>query len=177
MQRIVIIGNGGSGKTWLSQRLSEKLKYKVCHLDRLFWEPGGFNKKRPKDVVYREIEEMSQGPEWICEGVFGELAQLALPRATKLIFLDKSSEECVEGLLCRGALGNLEDPEMTVGLDVQRREELERSFQALVQWAREYYIRTDLRSQVGHQAMFDGFDGEKIKLMDRASSGVFLNSL
>ncbi|MGE0173952.1 MAG: hypothetical protein AB7T49_14240 [Oligoflexales bacterium] len=176
MQRIVIIGNGGSGKTWLSLKLANVLNSKVCHLDRLFWEPGGFNKKRPKDLVYREIEQMSQGPEWICEGVFGELAQLALPRATDLVFLDKLAEECVDSLLHRGPFGNLEDPNMEASLTPEGKEEITRSFEALIQWSREYYDRTDLRSKVGHQSIFDLFEGKKFKLLDRPSMTEFVSS-
>ena len=43
--RILIIGNSGSGKSWLASQLSEKLQYKTIHFDKHFWEPGGFNKK------------------------------------------------------------------------------------------------------------------------------------
>jgi hypothetical protein len=108
--------------------------------------------------------------------VFGELAQLAIPRATHLIFLDKSCEGCVEALLERGYLGNLENHIDKSSLSAEALAELERSFQALVQWAREYYQRTDLRSQIGHQNIFQAFEGIKSKLTDRSSVAAFLET-
>jgi adenylate kinase family enzyme len=50
MERVVIIGNGGSGKTWLSRQLGTILNSRIYHLDRFFWEAGGSGKKRPKAI-------------------------------------------------------------------------------------------------------------------------------
>jgi adenylate kinase family enzyme len=44
--RAVIIGNNGSGKTWLVTRMATRHRASVFHMDNLFWEPGGFDKKR-----------------------------------------------------------------------------------------------------------------------------------
>ena len=101
--RILIIGNSGSGKSWLASQLSEKLSYKIIHFDKHFWEPGGFNRKRDRQVVYQEIASLAKEDNWIMEGVFGELAELALERATILVYLDKSWEECREALISRGS--------------------------------------------------------------------------
>ena len=49
--KTIIIGNSGSGKTWLAKRLSTIFTAPVVHLDDIFWEPGGFDKKRsPKEI-------------------------------------------------------------------------------------------------------------------------------
>jgi adenylate kinase family enzyme len=45
--RIIIIGNSGSGKTWLARQLAEDAPCPVIHLDDIFWEPGGFDKPKP----------------------------------------------------------------------------------------------------------------------------------
>ena len=55
--KTIIIGNGGSGKTWLARRLVAGGDTPIIHLDDLFWEPGGFDKKRGADEVDRLIEE------------------------------------------------------------------------------------------------------------------------
>lgn len=103
MERIVIIGNSGSGKTYLAQMLSGYLHIEVIHLDKLFWEPGGFNKKRPIDLVYSEIATLSQGQLWIVEGVFGELAQEFCPQADCLLWLDVDWATCSANLRKRGS--------------------------------------------------------------------------
>ncbi|MCG6220788.1 hypothetical protein [Vibrio diabolicus] len=46
MKKILIIGNSGSGKSWLSNQLSRKLQLQEVNLDSIVWEPGGYNQKR-----------------------------------------------------------------------------------------------------------------------------------
>nr|WP_246798259.1 hypothetical protein [Rhizobium leguminosarum] len=38
--RMLIMGNGGAGKTWLACRIGEQLQHPVVHLDDMHWEPG-----------------------------------------------------------------------------------------------------------------------------------------
>ncbi|MDP2124712.1 MAG: topology modulation protein, partial [Parvibaculum sp.] len=40
MQRILVIGCSGGGKSTLARALGEKLALPVVHLDVLFWKPG-----------------------------------------------------------------------------------------------------------------------------------------
>lgn len=165
-QKIVIIGNSGSGKSYLARQLAELLDAKMIHLDEHFWEPGGFNKKRPADIVHKEIEMLSQEDKWIMEGVFGDLASTALQNATTLIFLDKSWEECEAGLLRRG-------PESSKQLDPIA---AENSFKELLGWAKAYWERENSRSRKGHEKLFLEFRGEKISLINRKDSDNFLKT-
>ena len=66
----------------MASKLAERLKLSVIHFDQHFWEPGGFNKKRDKQVLLQEI---------------------ALNHATAVIFLDKPWAECKRALLDRGS--------------------------------------------------------------------------
>jgi adenylate kinase family enzyme len=68
--RILIIGNSGSGKSWLATQLSKILSIQIVHFDKHFWEPGGFNKKRDRQVVYQEIITLAQEENWIMKGFF-----------------------------------------------------------------------------------------------------------
>lgn len=40
MERILVIGSPGTGKSTLSVALSRKLSLPLVHLDQLFWRPG-----------------------------------------------------------------------------------------------------------------------------------------
>ena len=71
--RTVVVGNSGSGKTWLARRLAEKAGGLVVHLDEVFWLPGGFNEKRDPSEVSRLINAKRAETEWIVEGVYGNL--------------------------------------------------------------------------------------------------------
>jgi adenylate kinase family enzyme len=101
--RTIIIGNSGSGKTWLAKRLAEVSQCPVIHLDHIFWEPGGFDTKRPQDAVDMMIAESKRGESWIAEGVFGELAERFVDRAECLIWLDIDWQTCRDRLLQRGS--------------------------------------------------------------------------
>lgn len=166
LQRIVIIGNSGSGKSYLAKQLASLLDVKVIHFDEHFWEPGGFNKKRPSEIVHEEIKLFSHDQKWIMEGVFGDLASTALANATTLIFLDKSWEECETALTKRGS-------ESSKQLDPI---EAEKNFQELLIWAKAYWDRENSRSRKGHHQLCFNFNGKKIILKDRTDSQAFIES-
>jgi len=160
MKRIVIIGNSGSGKSFLARRISASRGIPVLHLDELFWVPGGFDEKRPAEIVKAEITAKKKEDEWIVEGVFGELAEQFLDRADYLIWLDLPWTVCREGLMERGS-------ESAKQLDSIKAEE---SFEGLLIWAENYWNRSDPRSHVGHQRIFDGFAGAKDQITDRQAA-------
>jgi adenylate kinase family enzyme len=165
LQRIVIVGNSGSGKSYLARELSAKLGHDVVHFDEYFWEPGGFNKKRPAEVVHSEIKRLSKGEKWIMEGVFGELAATALENATAMVFLNKSWEECKGALIGRGS-------ESSKQLDTAA---AEKNFQDLLSWAEAYTQRENSRSLIGHTNLFTDFTGAKFELRDRPSTSDFIS--
>src|SRR5574341_58663 len=103
MERIVIFGNSGSGKTHLGRALGNHFGYRLIHLDALFWESGGFNTRRSEETVDAEIANLRQNQTWIAEGVFGRLAQEFCPYADYLIWLDLDWETCSQSLLQRGS--------------------------------------------------------------------------
>jgi len=159
LDRVLIIGNSGSGKTWLAKEISTILNQDIIHLDESFWEPGGFNKKRPQEVVFEEISDLALRPRWIMEGVFGELAEIAVPRATYLMFLDKTWEECEASLKSRGS-------ESSKQMDTMK---AEANFQELLIWAGDYWNRDSKSSRAGHEELFHGFVGQKARFTNRKS--------
>jgi adenylate kinase family enzyme len=167
MDRVVIIGNSGSGKTHLAKRLSEHFGSPLIHLDTLFWEPGGFNVKRPKALVLADVARLAQGQRWVVEGVFGELAQEFCPTAEHLIWLDLDWATCERSLLQRGSQSAQQ----------QEPQEAEASFARLLAWAGAYWLRDDLRSQRGHQLIFERFAGGKTRLTSRAAVDDFVASV
>lgn len=149
--KIVIIGNSGSGKTWLAGKLAAADGIKTLSLDDLFWEPGGFDRKRPLEVVLALIREAKQNESWVAEGVFGELAQMFLDEADMLIWLDIDWETCKGRLSKRGS-------ESKKHMD---REQSESGLKELMDWASKYNERTNMNSWRGHQQLFLDFEGQK----------------
>lgn len=166
MPRIIIIGNSGSGKTYLAEQLSTRFTIPVIHLDSLYWEPGGFSLKRPKEVVSIEIKTLKTGEDWIVEGVFGELALQFAENAQHLIWLDMDWGNCKNNLLARGS-------ESGQQLAPQKADQ---HFRELLEWAANYWTREDLRSHSGHKSIFADFDHWKIKLASKNEVDDFIQA-
>ena len=87
-ERTVVIGNSGSGKSTLAEAMANLAHIPVIDLDLLHWEGDGYGSKRNEHVARRMVLEVSSQPRWIIEGAFGWLAEVAIPKATALIWLD-----------------------------------------------------------------------------------------
>lgn len=150
--RIIIIGNSGSGKTWLAGKLAEPAGLSVIHLDELFWEPGGFDKKRRHETVLQLVERSKADSSWIVEGVFGDLADLYSDQAGFLVWLDIDWDICKKRLLSRGS-----ESKRHLG-----REQSEEGLRKLIEWASSYHERGGSCSHAGHRELFRRFHGKKV---------------
>lgn len=149
--RVLITGNGGSGKTWLGERLAQRLAVPLVRLDDLNWDGQYGGKERDKRAVFDEVVERAAEGAWVMEGVYGWLLPAALPRATEFIFLDLPVDECLDNVRRRGNQG---------GGD-------ETAFAALLAWVAEYPTRSNSNSRLTHQRLWDGFGGARQILRSR----------
>lgn len=104
MDRVFVIGNGGSGKTWLTEKLSEELSIRSVHLDDLHWLPN-FAGERPRSERDRLVDDAANSASWIMEGIYGSVLAQVFARVTTLIWLDLSLDECLSNLMDRGQTG------------------------------------------------------------------------
>jgi adenylate kinase family enzyme len=150
-QRSVVIGNSGSGKSVFAGHLAGLCDVPTLDLDLLHWEGNGFGGKRDETVAKTMTHEAAEAPSWVIEGVYGWLAEVAIARATALVWLDLPWTQCREGLLARG----------------RRRGASASDFSQLLDWAEAYWDRRTSTSFIGHSRLFEGFAGEKLRLTDR----------
>ena len=99
MERILIIGCGGAGKSTLARQLGEKLQLPVVHLDQLWWKPGWvesareeFDEKLAKELVKTQ---------WIMDGNFDRTMSLRIAHCDTIIYLDFSRLACLRGVIKR----------------------------------------------------------------------------
>jgi adenylate kinase family enzyme len=157
--RVLIIGNGGSGKTWLAKRMAERLCCSPVHLDDVHWEPGRYGIARDKAVVDADLRNIAAGPSWLIEGVYGWLANIAIQNATLLIFLDLSDEECLANIRDRGIQGG----------------ESAEDFHELLSWVAGYRFRhNNWNSFEAHDRLFSAYAGTKFRLSSRESIAAHL---
>jgi adenylate kinase family enzyme len=154
--RVVIIGNGGSGKSTLAHAIGQRGGAPVFDLDDFHWQDGyGF--KRAEPIARQLVADAAAAPAWIIEGVFGWLAEVALPRASALIWLDVPWSVCCDGLSARGPRGASAADHA-----------------ALLEWAEAYWRRTTSSSFSGHLTLFAGFDRVKQRFTSRSEAEEFL---
>ena len=99
MERIMIIGCGGAGKSTLARQLGEKTGLPVVHLDKLFWTPGWVSvPQKDFDVLHRAA---LAGDRWILDGNFDRTMEERIQRCDTVIYLDFSRFACLLGVAKR----------------------------------------------------------------------------
>ena len=86
MQRILIIGSGGAGKTTLARTLGGILDISVIHLDALFWKPGWIESTSAEWT--EALRSVMGSARWIMDGNYGRTLAERLERCDTVIFLD-----------------------------------------------------------------------------------------
>ena len=99
MNRVVVIGSGGSGKSTFSRELGRAIRIPVIHLDREYWRPGW--EETPKDEWAIRVAEMLGGERWIIDGNFGGTREMRMRAADTIIFLDLPRRVCLYRILKR----------------------------------------------------------------------------
>ncbi|HEX3916609.1 MAG TPA: hypothetical protein VHW60_04665 [Caulobacteraceae bacterium] len=100
MQRVVILGCSGAGKSTFARALGEKLGLPVVHLDALFWQPGWVE---PENQAFRAaVAAALAGDSWVTDGNYvSRTYDLRLPRADSVIFLEQPRWLCVFRIVWR----------------------------------------------------------------------------
>jgi adenylate kinase family enzyme len=160
-ERTLIIGNSGSGKSTLAEAMANLALIPRIDLDLLHWEQDGYGSKRNEHDARMMVLEVSNQPRWIIEGVFGWLVEVAIPKATALIWLDFPWSLCHAGLLARGL----------------RRGATSQNAAELMEWAEAYWTRQTSTSFAGHSKIFNEFSGTKLRLQRREQTAHVLDSL
>lgn len=148
LTRTLIIGNSGSGKSWLAERMARQLQAPWIDLDSIHWLSDEHSHARPRSQALCLARIAAEEERWVIEGVYGWIASEILHRATALIWLYIDDEDCVANIHQR---------------ETQDGERLE----ALLEWARSYRTRDDSSGFAAHQRLFEEFADSRIQLMDR----------
>lgn len=99
MQRVLVIGSGGAGKSTLAVRLAERTGLPVIHLDALYWRAGW---QEPSEEEWAaKVGELIRGPRWIMDGNYGGTLDMRLAACDTAIFLDVSRMRCLWRILRR----------------------------------------------------------------------------
>ena len=99
MNRVMVIGGCGAGKSTLSFELAERLNLPVFHLDQLFWRPGWVQADKNEWIArHREIIDR---PRWLIDGNYASTMDERLEQADLIVWLDMPRWRCILGILKR----------------------------------------------------------------------------
>ena len=100
MERVMIIGCGGAGKSTLARKLGEKTGLPVVHLDQIWWEPGNWQHLEKPEFDGRLCAEMEK-EQWILDGNFNRTIEARLEKCDTVIYLDYPRIVCLKNWLGR----------------------------------------------------------------------------
>ncbi len=167
MQKILVLGSGGAGKTTLSKELAKILELELIHLDAYYWNPG-WVASSPEEWM-ETIDDLVRRDRWVMDGNYrGTLIQ-RLYEADTVILIDMPRWQCLWRVVKRWwRYRGKTRPDMAEGCPEQ------------LTWEFLYYIWTyPTRSRPYVLRMLDLVSEDKQVIVLRSPSHVtqFLNNL
>ena len=101
MQRVVVVGPPGSGKSTLGAEIGRRLGIPHTEMDSLFWEPAWTEADRG---IFRErVRAVTAGDRWVIDGNYFSAGapEIAWPRADTIVWLDFSRRRTLPRLVVR----------------------------------------------------------------------------
>ena len=116
MQRVLVMGSSGSGKSTFARRLSDMTGIPFVSLDALFWKPGWVASDNAE--FGQRVAEVARQPQWVMDGNYtgsgaGELRRHC---SDTVIWFDLPRRSCMLGIMRRiaSSYGQVR-PEMAEG--------------------------------------------------------------
>ena len=99
LKRIILVGSGGSGKSYLAKKLADITGYPMTHLDNEYWKPNWV--KTLRDEWAEKQKNLISGDGWIIDGNYNSSMELRFAAADLVIFLDINRFICMWSALKR----------------------------------------------------------------------------
>ena len=96
MNRIMVIGCPGSGKSTFSKALHEITDIPLYHLDMMYWNAD--RTTVDKAVFIEKLSGTIPKSQWIIDGNYGSTIELRLQACDTVIFLDYPVDVCLNGI-------------------------------------------------------------------------------
>lgn len=95
MDRVVVLGRGGAGKSVLSRRLGALIGAPVVELDQLFWLAADLRPLAADEWERVQLDLVAR-PRWVADGDLGpyDVLPVRLRRADTVVVLDYSLPRC-----------------------------------------------------------------------------------
>ena len=92
VQRVLVIGCSGAGKSTFARALGARTGLPVVHIDQLFWHPGWV--QAPRDDYLARLEAVLADERWILDGNNPSTLDIRIPRADTIVWIERSRLVC-----------------------------------------------------------------------------------
>ena len=99
MNKVIVIGCPGSGKSTFSRTLHELTGLPLYHLDLLNWNSD--KTTVDKKVFIEKLKNVIAQDSWIIDGNYGSTIELRLKECDTVFFLDYPVDVCIDGVKSR----------------------------------------------------------------------------
>ena len=99
MNKIIVIGCPGSGKSTFSRSLYEKTGIPLYYLDMMYWNADKTTVGR--DIFRTRLAEVLMKDSYIIDGNYQSTMVMRLEKCDTVFFLDYDLETCLSGILSR----------------------------------------------------------------------------
>lgn len=93
MERVLVIGSPGAGKSTFAHALAERTGLPLYHMDRLHWLANW--QERDRTAALAEVKEVLAQHRWIIDGNYGSTLPLRIERADMVVWLDYPTALCL----------------------------------------------------------------------------------
>ena len=95
MNRILIIGSPGAGKSTFAKELAKRTEIPLHHLDLIWFHNNGDMESR--EIFDKKLQEILETDRWIIDGYYPRTLQRRLKFADTVFFFDIPEDVCLEG--------------------------------------------------------------------------------
>ncbi len=104
MNRIIVIGCCGAGKSTFSKNLKAKTNLPLYHMDHLYWKSGW--QEEEQDIFDARLQDILEKDQWILDGNFTRTIGKRLEYAEHVFFFDFPVWLCLWRVLKRVVLSH-----------------------------------------------------------------------
>lgn len=99
MEKVIIIGCPGSGKSTFGRELKRITELPLYHLDLMFWNEDKTTVS--KEIFMERLQEVMSNHKWIIDGNYGGSMEMRIKECDTVFFLDYPAEVCIDGIMDR----------------------------------------------------------------------------